>query len=87
MANLALNVTIKDLNLAVAKPAFLRKCPMPQIEDPDNPGEIIDAYNTDREWVEAWLRMKLLRAINRGINLQAQDLVERLTEDIFLIGI
>lgn len=84
MADLELTVTIKDLNVQKAATAFLRKCPMPQREDPDNSGEQIDMFPTTKAWVNDWLARDLLRAMNSGIDLLAQDLGEKLTKDIFL---
>lgn len=83
MADLDLNVIILDLNVQKAASAFLRKCPMPQIEDPENPGQMINAFPNLRAYVEDWLAEKLLRAINHGIDLQALDFSERLTKAIF----
>lgn len=85
MADLELNVTILDINVSKAAAAFLRKCPIPMIEDHKNPGETIPQYDTTRKWVEAWSANKILRAINHGIDLQAQDLGEKLTSDIFKV--
>ena len=84
MADLELTVIITDLNVQKAATAFLRKCPMPQIEDPANPGKQIDEFPTTKAWVNEWLARDLLRAVNSGIDLLAKDLGERLTKDIFL---
>ena len=91
MANLALTVGIKDINVSTAATAFLRKCPMPQIPDPDfvptNPEDevpMIDVYPNTKKRVEAWLAQELLRAVNAGVVLLAQDFGQKLTDDIFL---
>ena len=86
MADLALTVTIRDLDVQKAAAAFLRKCPIPQIDDPDSEmeGVWIDEFPNTRDWVEEWLRRKLLRAINKGIQLQSYDITAKLTKDIFL---
>ena len=87
MADLTLNVTILDINVQKAAQAFLRKCPMPQIPDPDYTGEgeapMIDEYPNTKAWVEVFLMNDLLRAINAGVDLLASDLGEKLTSDIF----
>jgi hypothetical protein len=71
MADLSLNVTILDLNVTLAAKAFLRKHPKPP------------EYSNTKEWVEAYLAGRLLREINKGIELQAHDAAVKLTEDIF----
>jgi hypothetical protein len=83
MADLELTITIIDLNVPKAAAAFLRKHPMPLIEDPENIGKKVDKYPSTRLWVEAWLTDKLLRAINKGIDMQAQDVAVKLTKEIF----
>jgi hypothetical protein len=77
MADLALNVTILDVNVPKAASAFLRKHPIPQTV------EGVDDYPNTRAWVEAWLAGKLLREINKGIEKQAHDVSVKLTKDIF----
>jgi len=91
MANLDLTVTIKDISVSEAATAFLRKCPMPQIPDPDfvqtdPPTEVpmVDVYPNTKKRVEAWLAKELLRAVNSGVMLLAKDFAEQLTDDIFL---
>ena len=51
---------------------FLAKCPIPQIEDPDNPGEMIDEY-TAKQWIKEWIRQDVLRAYRHGKILLAQQ--------------
>lgn len=82
MADLILNVTIKDIDVAVAVPAFLRKLPKEPIEDIKNPGEIINDPTT-KQWAEECLRKFVLRVANYGIDLIAQDGAEKLTKAIF----
>lgn len=86
MADLELNVTILDIDVQKAAAAFLRKCKMPQIEDPEDPGKSIDEFPSTKAWVQEWLAADLLRAINAGIGLLAEDLGEKLTRDIFKRG-
>lgn len=88
MANLTLSITIKDLNLNVATPAFLRLNPMPQIPDPNwvDPGDetpqpLVDKYPNNKARVEEWLKEALLKEINKGIVLLSQDNAQRLTKD------
>lgn len=87
MSDLTLNVTILDIDVPKAAAAFLRKCPMPQIPDPDYVGEgeppLIDEYPNTKTRVEGFLKNDLLRAINAGVDLLAQDLGDKLTSDIF----
>lgn len=77
MANLKLNIEIKDINVQKAAEAFLRFLPM---EKQPN-GE--DKYPSTKAWVEEWLKRKLLRAINLGVDQIAGDAAQKLTEDIF----
>jgi hypothetical protein len=83
MADLVLDIKILDLNVKKASSAFLRRCPMPQVPDPEDGQTYIDKYATNREWVKVWIVEKLLREINKGIESQAYDLSVKLTQDIF----
>ena len=86
MADLELTVTIKDINVSKVAAAFLRKCPMPQIPDPEEsaPIPMIDKYPNTKTWAQVWLRRNLLRAVNHGIKELATDASTALTDDIFL---
>ena len=82
MADLELNIILLELDLQKAATAFLRKCPKQPIEDPENPGEMIEDPTT-KQWVEEWLKNKLFRAIDAGITLESSDYADRLTRAIF----
>ena len=56
-----------------ARQGFARKVEMPQIVDPDNPGEMIDEFPSVRRHMGSFGANKLLRAINQGNALIAED--------------
>lgn len=51
---------------------FLAALPIPQIEDPENPGEMIDEF-TAKGWIKEWLKRDAMRAYRRGKVLLAQQ--------------
>jgi hypothetical protein len=83
MADLRIDIIILDLDVQKAAKAFLRKHPIPKIDDPDNVGEFIDQYPNTKVWVREWLTERLLRAINKGIALVSEDMTIKLTKEIF----
>ncbi len=83
MADLVLVVTIEDVNVQALAAGFLKKCPMPKIDDPENPGEEINKFPTTKEWAEDWLEDKILRVANFGIEDLKKELAVRLTKAIF----
>ena len=83
MADLVITVVIKDVNVALLSAGFSRKCPMPQIPDPDNPDSMIDAFPNVKEQAKDFMATKLLKAANAGIDLLQQDMATKLTKDIF----
>ena len=44
---------------------FLAALPIPMIEDPENPEEMINQY-TPKGWITEWLRREAVRAYNHG---------------------
>ncbi len=52
---------------------FLAKLPIPQIDDPENPGEMIKQY-TPKEWITEWLRRQAVRAYRHGKIKLAADM-------------
>ena len=75
MADVIINsgLALSNGDQAVKLAGFLASCPMPQVPDPENPGEFIDEYATTKEHLEAWLKRlqtrKLLKQINKGIDI------------------
>ena len=78
MADLALTVTIEDINVSPAAQAFLRYYPMPKDKET---GE--DKFDGTKPLVEDFLKQQLLKAINNGIDLLAKDVSTKLTKSIF----
>ena len=92
MADIELNIVLKDLNIDKTVPAFLRYMPMPQIPDPewDGTGEqaMVDEYPSVKKWAEAaGMDNFYLVCIQRGQRLLDQDAAAaQLTKDeIFVI--
>lgn len=52
---------------------FLAKCPIPLIDDPENPGTTIPEFATTRLWLRAWIISNAIRASRHGYNLIAQQ--------------
>ena len=84
MKTLTFNVTIKveDGDMPKVKAALLNGHVIPEVEDPENPGEYIPAY-TIKRYVEKWLRRRLLKRINNGITRKAKHTRVLLTNVIF----
>jgi len=78
MADLTLTVVIEDINVSQAAQAFLRYYPMPK---DDETGE--DKFDGTKPLVEDFLKQRLLKAINNGIDLLAKDVSTKLTKSIF----
>ncbi len=78
MANLILNIAIREIDVEEVAEAFLRKNKMPTGEDGS------DKYSSTREWVEKFLANVLLSEINSGKSLQSQDSETKMSKDIFI---
>ena len=78
MADLTLTVVIEDINVSPAAQAFLRYYPMPKDKET---GE--DKFTGTKLLVEDFLKQRLLKAINNGIDLLAKDVGVKLTNSIF----
>jgi len=79
MADINLNITIRGINVDIAVPAFLRRHPMPQIDDltwqEGDPLPIpqVDKYASTRLLFEEWVNNVVLREVNRGIDKLKED--------------
>ncbi len=71
--DVVITLTIPADKVADFSAGFLAKLPIPMIEDPENPGEMIDQY-TPKQWITEWLRRQAIRAYRHGKETLAQDL-------------
>ena len=83
MADMKLPVVINDADWTATERGFLKKCPMPQIEDPAKPGQMIDEFPTTEAWMIEWLEQDLLKAANHGIDDIQKESGVKLTKAIF----
>lgn len=85
MADILLITKIPDQYIAQATAYLLRARPIPQIEDPENEGEMIDEY-TVRQWATRLQRDFLFREIREGKRLTEKDLAGTLSDNIVETG-
>lgn len=72
MAILEINIPAGQVNRVLA--AIKGVYPVPQIEDPSNPGEYINEFN-DLQWSKKILIDHLIRTVNRYERKIAQDAI------------
>ena len=65
--------TIPAAKAADFKAGFLAKCPVPLLEDPNNPSVLIPEY-TEKQWIKEWIRRDVMRAYRHGKILLAQHI-------------
>ncbi len=70
--NVTITLIIPAAKVADFSAGFLAKCPIPMIEDPENPGDTIPQY-TAKQWITEWLRQQAIRAYRHGKIKLAQD--------------
>ncbi len=63
--DVVITFTIPAAKVADFSAGFLRKVPIPLIDDPDNPGQMIPEF-TAKGWVKEWLKRQALRAYRFG---------------------
>ena len=65
MADANITITIPSAKVATAKAQFLRERPIPQIEDPDNAGQMIDEYSAI-QWFKKYILARLKSECYQG---------------------
>jgi len=72
MADIIISKTIQNVNVEKASAGFLKEHPIPQIDDPDNPGILINAY-TVKEWFTKVIFAYGDREIKHGLKRLADE--------------
>ncbi len=70
--DVVITLTIPADKVADFSAGFLAKCPIPMIEDPASPGDMIPQY-TEKQWITKWLRRQAIRTYRHGKIKLAQD--------------
>ncbi len=63
--DVTITFTIPAAKVADFSAGFLKKVPIPLIEDPGNSGQMIDEF-TPKQWIKEWLRRQAMRAYRFG---------------------
>ena len=66
-------ITAENGTAAKFEVGFLAKCPIPEIEDPGNPGQMIPEFATAKLWLRAWIIRNAIRASRHGYDIIAQQ--------------
>ena len=75
-----ITLTIPNEKLEEFRTGFLAMCPVPMIEDPENPGQQIPEF-TELQWFKEWIIQDLKRAYRHGKKKLAKEAVQ-IDEDI-----
>lgn len=67
---LQIQLKVKNTKEVEFLKGFLRQCPVPRIEDP--PGTFTDAMTT-ADWINEWVKIRLLKAYEYGKQSNASD--------------
>lgn len=71
-SDVVITITIPGAKVQEFRTGFLAMCPVPTIQDPNDPATIIPQF-TEKQWIKEWIIRDLKRAYRHGKRKLARE--------------